>query len=185
MTGKTVLTIFLAVTAAVPFLSAQQKDAIRYYEELIGNMTRQVRLLQDENARLDAKVNELQQNQAELVRSNKRLLEEMDEIRELVRNDASAREKELRKLSGQLDKLANMPPPAPPKPPAQPKRKELRPVDSAVSGTFEEFEVPRGATLSAIAQAFQTTVSEIMRINNLKNDRLRVGQKLLVPVKGK
>ena len=100
MTGKTVLTIFLAVTAAVPFLSAQQKDAIRYYEELIGNMTRQVRLLQDENARLDAKVNELQQNQAELVRSNKRLLEEMDEIRELVRNDASAREKELRKLSG-------------------------------------------------------------------------------------
>ncbi len=41
--------------------------------------------------------------------------------------------------------------------------------------------VQSGDSLYLIAQAFGTTVSRIKEMNNLKSDRLRIGQKLIVP----
>lgn len=48
---------------------------------------------------------------------------------------------------------------------------------------FTEYEVQPGDTLSAIAQAFGTTIDEIVRINGLESQDviIDVGQKLLVP----
>lgn len=46
-----------------------------------------------------------------------------------------------------------------------------------------EIEIARGDTLSEIAQSAGTTVAKIKEINNMKNDRIHVGQKLKVPVK--
>lgn len=52
------------------------------------------------------------------------------------------------------------------------------------SGKFYEHEVAAGQTLSVIAHEYGVSMEEIMRENNIKNASLiRVGQKLLIPVK--
>lgn len=50
-----------------------------------------------------------------------------------------------------------------------------------VIGPHQEYVVVAGDTLSLIAQAFDTTVAKIKEMNGLKNDNLRVGQKLNLP----
>ncbi len=44
-----------------------------------------------------------------------------------------------------------------------------------------EYTVQRGDTLGAIAQAFDTTVKRLKDVNNLQNDLIIEGQKLLIP----
>ena len=48
---------------------------------------------------------------------------------------------------------------------------------------YLEFVVQKGDTLSKIASAAKVSVAEIKRINNLKNDVIREGQKLKLPKK--
>ncbi|QBG49101.1 LysM peptidoglycan-binding domain-containing protein [Verrucomicrobia bacterium S94] len=48
-------------------------------------------------------------------------------------------------------------------------------------GPGREHIVESGHTLSAIAQAYGTTVKAIKQANNLKSDQIRVGQKLFIP----
>ncbi len=43
------------------------------------------------------------------------------------------------------------------------------------------YTVQSGDTLSLISQAFGTSVSALKEMNGLKSDRLRIGQKLIVP----
>jgi len=50
-------------------------------------------------------------------------------------------------------------------------------------GPHKEYVVQSGDTLSLVAEAFGTTVKQIREMNGLKNDNLRVGQKLKVPLK--
>ncbi len=54
-------------------------------------------------------------------------------------------------------------------------------VPSQPAQSGYEHTVRRGETLSAIAQAYGTTVSEIKRANNLKSDRIWIDQKLFIP----
>ena len=61
---------------------------------------------------------------------------------------------------------------APPPPPPQKK---------VVIGPHQEYEVQAGDTLSLISQAFGCSVKKIKEMNNLKNDNLRIGQKLMLP----
>ncbi len=167
--------LLFAIFAAVLPLTAQQRDTVRYYEELIGTMNQRVKQLQDDNARLEAKVAELRNRQTELVRSNQKLKEEMESIRQLVRQDAESRKNELQKLHSQLKKLSELsaaPPPAVP-----------QTGKSNAPAAYEEYVVEAGATLSAIAKAYEVSVAEIKRTNNLKSDFLRVGQRLKIPVK--
>lgn len=49
-------------------------------------------------------------------------------------------------------------------------------------GKTGEYVVVQGDTLSLIARALNTNVSLIKRLNGLKSDNLRIGQKLIVPV---
>lgn len=49
-------------------------------------------------------------------------------------------------------------------------------------GETREYEVVSGDTLFVIAKALDTNVALIKKLNNLKSDKLRVGQKLIVPV---
>lgn len=50
---------------------------------------------------------------------------------------------------------------------------------------FVEVTIKRGDALEKIARANGTTVEAIMKANNLKNDRLKIGQTLKVPVGNK
>ena len=74
-------------------------------------------------------------------------------------------------LSGRIAKMQAATPPPPPKPT----------VTKVVIGPHQEYTVQSGDTLSLIAQAFETTVAKIKEMNGLKNDNLRVGQKLKLP----
>ncbi len=59
------------------------------------------------------------------------------------------------------------------------------PAPAASPATTSIYVVQAGDTLNAIARRFNTTVAELMRLNNLKNpDRIVVGQKLVVPATG-
>ncbi|MEI7435649.1 MAG: LysM peptidoglycan-binding domain-containing protein [bacterium] len=51
----------------------------------------------------------------------------------------------------------------------------------AKTETGYEHVVKSGETLSAIAKAYGTTSSAILKASNLKSDNIRVGQKLFVP----
>ena len=52
---------------------------------------------------------------------------------------------------------------------------------SAARGPGREHIVEKGHTLSAIAQAYGTSVDSIKKANNLKSDNIYVGQKLFIP----
>ena len=50
---------------------------------------------------------------------------------------------------------------------------------------FEVYIVEIGATLGAIARVYGVSIADIKRANKLKSDLLRIGQKLLIPIKKK
>jgi LysM repeat protein len=159
-----------------PALQAQSGDRnIRYIENLTAQLTQVVRNVQDENARLEMKVSEMQRQIKELAAKNKELEQEMQRLKRQNAAEAEAREAQLREISKQIKRLASLPPPAP----IVPDKKS----DASSHQNYEIFEVPKGATLSAIAKAYNVSVQSIKRANNMKDNNLRVGQKLKIPVK--
>lgn len=89
-------------------------------------------------------------------------------ISELRREMQAQRNDIVKDLAGRISKIQAMSAPK-----SQPK--------PAYDGPCKEYTVCSGDTLSLIAGAFNTTVSKLKDMNNLKSDVLRVGQKLLVP----
>lgn len=58
----------------------------------------------------------------------------------------------------------------------------VQPPDFSATMAYETYEVQQGDTLFIIAAKFKLSVAEIKQINELKSDRLSVGQKLRIPV---
>lgn len=178
------ITLLAAVCGMAPLGHAANNA--QYLEAEIGRLRQMVTALQDENANYQTAVAELRRKQNELQQDNQKLHEELRQIRELVKQDAAARDAQLRKLSEQLEKLANMPVPTAPAvvPTPAPTPQPLEPV----TDTPEEYEVyivEKGATLSVIARVYGVSISDIKRANKLKSDLLKIGQKLLIPVRKK
>ena len=92
-------------------------------------------------------------------------------IAELRREMQGMRGEIVRDLSGKMVQIQKQMQPPAPKPT----------TTKVVIGPHQEYTVQSGDTLSLIAQAFGTTVSKIKEMNGLKNDNLRVGQKLNLP----
>lgn len=88
--------------------------------------------------------------------------------REMANMRAEITEDLTKKIQAIMKTVRAAPPPAPVTPPAPPPN-------------CKKYKVESGDTLSLIAQAFKTTVSQIKELNHLKSDNLRVGQELLVP----
>ena len=87
-----------------------------------------------------------------------------------LRQLGSQREEIVRDLSGRIAKIQPPPAPAP--------RHETR---RTVIGPHNEYVVEAGDTLSLISQATGVPIRKIKEMNNLKNDNLRIGQKLMLP----
>lgn len=172
----------LLFSAGTVFAAGQQQTPAstrnaRYFESLTANLIQEVRRVQDDNAELSIQVAELQRKLREVTARNEEMAQEMQKMRRQFAVESEAREAQMREIAEQLRKLASAPPPPPP---PVTKKESAPPRDS---GRYEIFEVPRGGTLSAIASAFNVSVQDIMKANNLKNDRLAVGQKLKIPIK--
>ena len=59
--------------------------------------------------------------------------------------------------------------------------KPVEKKEKVVLGPHKEYTVQPGDTLSMISEAFGVSIAKIKEMNNLKNDNLRVGQKLNLP----
>ena len=137
-----------------------------------------------EMQRVSGQVDILQTNLGDLQRrvgalegggdDSKGVRQEIDSLRtqisELRREMQGLRGEIVKDLSGRIAKMQSAVAPAP------------RPApEKIVIGPHQEYTVQSGDTLSLIAQAFGTTVSKIKEMNGLKNDNLRIGQKLNLP----
>lgn len=144
-----------------------ERQAFAETQRLAG----QIDILQENQDALAERLGRLEGGKGELAM----LRSEMDALRadiDAVRREmATMRDEIVRDLTKKLTSM--MPREAPRTPPAPPPR--------AYTGPQSEYVVVSGDTLSLIAQAFNTTVSQIREMNNLKNDTLRIGQKLRVP----
>ena len=93
-------------SARAPFRTTQ--EAVRYYENLVGRLTQQVRSMQDENAMLTASNAELQHRVGKLEAEMRSLSGDVAELRKQIAADAEVRKNQLNQLA---DRLAAPPPP--------------------------------------------------------------------------
>ena len=91
-------------------------------------------------------------------------------VAELRRQLSAQRGEIVRDLSAKIVKIQKESAPPPPPPPQK-----------VVIGPHQEYVVQSGDTLSLISQAFNCPVRKIKEMNGLKNDNLRIGQKLMLP----
>ena len=91
------------------------------------------------------------------------------EVSSLRRQLGTQRDEIVRDLSG---RIAKMQPPSPPP--------RVEPVRTVI-GPHREYVVEAGDTLSLISQATGVSIRRIKEMNNMKNDNLRIGQKLMLP----
>ena len=136
----------------------------------------------NEMQRISGQIDVLQSNQDDLaqrVSKVERSKDEVDSLRseiaalraslEQMRREVAAQRGEIVKdLSARIAKLPTA---------------ASAPARSAPSyaGPYIEYEVAGGDTLTVIAKAFNTTVQKIKEMNGLRNDNLRIGQKLNIP----
>lgn len=146
---------------------------MRYYENLTAQLSDKVRAVQDENANLEVKITELQQQVKDLQAKNKEMAQEIQQLKRQSAAESEAREAQLREISNQIKKLAALPVSVP----------SHTAVSKDDQSKYEIYVVQKGATLSAIAKAYHVSVQSIKRANNMKDDNLRIGQKLKIPVR--
>ena len=145
------------------------QEAVRYYEELVGSLIQQVKLMQDDNATLQASVLDLKKQVNVLTAKAQNTDRELEALKKQIAADAETRKAQLNKLA---DKLIN-----------QPAQRVQTPAQEIPQGEFIEHTVEPGTTLSALSKAYGVTVSDIKKANRLSSDNIRVGQKLLIPAK--
>lgn len=171
--------ILLGAVFALSAVSAQQqapggRDAFlrqQAYAEM-QRVSGQIDALQNSVDDLRHRVQKLESG------SNTRAMQaEIDALKatcaELRRQIASQREEISRDLGERLVKIQQKMTPPPPPP------KESKKV--VVAGPTATYTVQNGDSLFLIAKAFNTSVRKLREMNGLKNDALKVGQKLTVP----
>lgn len=149
-----------------------RRDIVSYVEELAGNTAAQLRAVQDENAELETRMIELERKLAALQETNQKLLNEVAAVKRQSAADADAREAQMKAILSKIDKLAATPPPT-----------VTVPTPVSTEAEYDIYEVQKGATLSVIAKAYEVSVQDIKKANNLKSDMLQIGQKLKIPRK--
>ena len=165
----------LSLTSLLPLISFAQQPGGReafLQQQAFGEMQRvagQVDTLQNNFDNLSCRVSHLETKGS----GDQSLRAEIEALKvavaELRREIANQRGEIVKDLSGRIAKMQPKPEPAP------------KPRTVVISGPTSTYTVQSGDTLSLIAQAFKTSVPKIREMNGLKNDNLRIGQKLVVP----
>ena len=167
---KKSLTMAVALAATMAF--AQGKDDFMRQQAMaeMQRVSGQIDVLQNNFDDLARRVSSLESGGGE----TRALRQEIDSLRstvaELRRQMESQRGEIVKDISGRIAKM--QPPPAP-------EKKTVK--KTVVTGPHYEYTVQSGDSLFIIAKAFNTSVSKIREMNNLKSDSLRVGQKINVP----
>lgn len=133
--------------------------------------------LELENARKD--LAEIRAQQQQLNKQDEKLADAIIKVDQARTNDRKEILDEIRKAAQSAGAASSSPSTA-----SAPSKSET--TVTSESGSHEkgyEHVVEKGHTLSAIAKAYGITVAEIKKANNLKTDKLNVGQKLFIPLK--
>lgn len=171
------IAVVLALCAASVFAQAQSGRDTFVQQQAYAAMQRitgQIDVLQSNIDDLSARISKLESASSSddvgALRSRVASLEST--VAALRKELASQRGEIVKDLSS---RLANMPQP---KSSSQSAKSET----ASSSGPYREYVVASGDNLWLIAKAFNTSVVKIREMNGLKNDSLKVGQKLKLPV---
>lgn len=165
--------MMLGVCAGMSVLAMAQSKEEFLKQQAYAEMQRvagQVDILEQNQGDLAARVGKVEAMKREIddLKSNVSALQ--SQLADLKTQMAKQRSEIIAELGAVIKKAgANRPAPPPPAP------------VSSYTGPTRIYSVESGDTLSLIADAFETKVSVIKELNSLKNDNIRVGQKLRVP----
>ena len=158
-------------------LSFQMKQLI----ETNNTAVRKINKLSKENIELKKKIAQLERNSMLLADNldkerNVRTEQNNRLVNDIVKKTTAlinSNNTEINKMLSKLQQTNRYPS----------RRTDTASLPKNMRGNFYEYKVQPGATLLAIAKAYKVTVAEIKRTNNLKNDRIKIGQKLYIPKK--
>ena len=142
-------------------VTARQQASVRYTEERVQRLQGQVESVEMENARLMQEMQQLRQDVGSLSSQIAQLSSSMGTLE-------SKQTREMNELIRRVESLLK-------------KSVAARPAPTPSRGAGREHVVEAGHTLSAIAQAYGTSIKAIKDANNLKSDNIYVGQKLFIP----
>lgn len=179
--GLLLLCVGLSAQDAASQLTRMQvamRENERMFMEQLQRAKAVVDQLQESNHAMSSKIEEFNRRLSAMESRNRELDAEVKQLRQLISAESTARHESMRKFAGEVGR--QMSAVAESKPSS---RSSSTSGGPATEGEFFEYEVQRGATLNAIAKAYEVSVDDIRKANRLKNDNIVVGQKLYIPKK--
>ena len=193
---KVVLGGFLLVFLTVGLLNGQDMRSIvreiaqvradmRVLQEDQKILLNRIETMGQENMAKDAQIAELQKmltlQETRIQAFEKDMMVRLEQLRKALEGEQTARRKDMDAAIGamateisKLDKAAAAA--------AAARNQPVPPPPPAYTGSYKEIVVQGGDTLSMIATTVGVPVSTLRQLNNLKSDRIFVGQKLKIPV---
>ena len=169
MKGKMICS---AALAGFVLLSVQAQTSrgrsVSSYEEMVGTLSSQLRLMQDENAKLAETVYSLKQEVQELKQRMQSFLSENAELRKMISSESESRKKQMGDIADKIQKAGEA-------------AGRAETVQNQKKDDFDYYVVQPGATLSAVSRATGVSIGDLKKANGMTNDVLRVGQKLKIP----
>lgn len=170
--------VILTVAAlGVGLATAQEQGSQKFMQQQAYNemqrVASQVDVLQSNQEELATRLSKVERSKNEVDALKAEIAALRSSLEQLRREVSNQRGEIVKDLSGRISKITA----------AQGGGSSSRRSAPVVTGPHIEYTVESGDTLSLIAEAFGTSVSKIKEMNGLKNDNLRIGQKLKVPKK--
>ena len=195
------LMVFTGSIAFLPQLRAQ--DANTEIDRMKLNIQESERLNQEQFAKVNGNMDTLNGNMTAIVNQMnaitgkiqelesriKQLEAELAQSKQQIQAEAAARQESIKNFASQVSREISTTPRTPAPRPAVQDNPPPEPTansgsNASPAGEYLEYTVQKGATLSTIAKAYNVSVSDIRRANNMSNSAiLRIGQKLLIPKK--
>lgn len=157
----------------------RMRESARAQEEQISRFSAKVAALQDDNAELIRRINELYQKISIIQQNNQILEKDLALLKQQVAAEKQERQAAINQMINQVARET-----------ASAINATIRSSEGSSaktgpvgSGEFYEHKVGAGETLSVIGKAYGVTVLDIKKANSLQGDIIRVGQTLYIPRK--
>ena len=159
---------------------ATARREANYCTKQVRGLNNRNRLLQQDYSTLAGRFAEIEQQLKQLKSSNTELSRKIIELTRVLEQEAKNRDASIKNMAKNIAKQTSVAINSSRQAAQTAAKNSKGPVGS---GDFYKYKVQRGATLSAIAKAYKVKVSDIRRVNRLKNNNIRTGQTLYIPKK--
>jgi LysM repeat protein len=162
---------------------AQATESNRIYEEQIAGLSQNLNAMHNSINETNARIAEIQKQFSIFSERDQQLRQELNSVKGVITAEQKARKAALDKMAEQIARQMSDMVKSIERSTAASYSSSSRSSGPAGPGSFYEYKVQPGATLSAIAHAYNVSVSDIKKANRLKDDVIMVGQKLYIPKK--